>query len=96
MAKRITCINKDNGDHDNPHEAISHYGWTEDGTGASDKWTRPVMVDWVKRGGQAYVRDAQGNIAWCRVRTSSRGTEFLQTVADGTPSDNLLQLHECN
>lgn len=27
MAIRITCINKDNGDHENPNLAITHLGW---------------------------------------------------------------------
>ena len=30
MTIRITCINKDGGNHENPNVAISHLGWTED------------------------------------------------------------------
>jgi len=66
-----------------------------DSTENSGKWDRQTMVNWMKKGGQSYVKDQNG-VAWCQVRTSSAGTEFLQTVADGRPTDNLLNLLECN
>ena len=40
----------------------------------------------VKDGGVAYVRDAYGNTAYVQARTNSRGTHYLQTVADQTPT----------
>jgi hypothetical protein len=36
MAIRITGICKDHGNHENPHEAVSHYRWVEDGTAKTD------------------------------------------------------------
>lgn len=90
---RIRCINKDNGNHDNPHEAITHYGWQEGNV--YKKVDRQTMVDWVKDGNTVFVMDNAGNIAYCYVRISSAGTEFLQTYADGQYSDNLLRLPEC-
>jgi hypothetical protein len=93
MSVRITCINKSGGHHENPHEAISHYGWIENGQ--SKKTDRQTMVNWVKQGNTAYVQDSYGNQANCQVRTSSHGTEFLQTYADNKPTDNLLSLPEC-
>ena len=33
MSIRITCINKSGGYHQDPHHAISHLGWVEDGQG---------------------------------------------------------------
>ena len=95
MSVRITCINKDSGNHDNPHEAISHYGWINESTKEQGKNDRQSMVDWVKKGNKAYVRDSDGNTAYCEVRKSSRGTEFLQTYADDKYTDNLLSLPEC-
>lgn len=95
MALRITCINKSGGHHQDPHEAISHYGWLNESTNSSGKNDRLSMVDWVKSGGKAYVKDIFGNVAYCKVRTSIAGTEFLQTYSDNTPTDNLLSLTEC-
>jgi len=93
MSVRIRCINKP--DRFSPHDAIINYGWIEDGTEKSDVTDRQTMVNWVKRGGIAYVKDSQGNIAYCRVNKSTAGTEFLQTYADGKFTDNLLSLIEC-
>ena len=97
MAVRITCINKPSGDNDNPHEAISHYGWLNEENNQKGKSTRPEMVDWIEnKGGQAYVTDRNGNKVFCEVRQSIRGTKFLQTIADGRYTNNLLELPECN
>jgi hypothetical protein len=95
MAVRITCIDKPSGNLQDPHEAISRYGWTDESTGESKVSTRVQMVDWVKNGGQAYVRDVYGNQVFCNWRKSLNGTEFLQTVTDGKWSDNLLSLPKC-
>jgi len=95
MSVRITCINKDNGNHENPNEAISHYGWINESTNESGKNDRPSMVKWVENGNKAYVKDVSGNVAYCYVRESSKGTKFLQTYADNKYTDNLLSLPEC-
>jgi hypothetical protein len=92
MAVRITCINKDNGNHEDPHLAIQYLGWT-DGS-QSNKSTRLELVDFIEKGGQAYVSDSQGT-AWLIVRTSRFGNKFVKTIADGRESDNLLHLPEC-
>lgn len=90
---RIRCINKDNGNHDNPYEAITHYGWLEDGE--MKKTDRQTMVDWVKKGNVAYVEDNDGHRADCKVEVSAHGTEFLQTYSDRDADNNLLNLKEC-
>jgi hypothetical protein len=95
MSVRITCINKDNGDHYDPHEAITHLGWVEESTGKSDKCTRADMVDFLEKGNSAYVKDAWGNIASLVVRISRFGNKFVKTVADGRETNNLLVLLEC-
>lgn len=94
MAVRIVCINKSGGDHENPHEAVSHYGWKNEITGDSNKATRLSMVAWIEEGNHAYV--GTGSIkVYCEVRQSRNGTKFLQTKSDGEWSNNLLSLPEC-
>lgn len=95
MAVRITCINKSGGYHDNPHEAVTHYGWKNEATNESGKGDRQSMVNWVKNGGVAYVIDSYGNKVYCFVNRSAHGTEFLQTQSDNRPTNNLLELPEC-
>jgi len=96
MSIRIICINKSGGYHDNPHEAISRFGWINEQTGESKIISREDMWKWVSDGGEAYVKDARGNRAPVRAKTNSRGTKYLQTEADGKPTDNLLALRECS
>jgi len=91
----ITCINKAGGDHVNRHESISHLGWTNHGTGKKDISSLAVMVQWIEGGGEAYVQDSSGNIAWLHVRSSQNGHRFVQTGSDGKWSNNLLSLSEC-
>lgn len=95
MSVRITCINKSSGYHENPHEAVSYYGWKNEITNDTGKSARQIMVDWVKNEGNAYVVDAAGNKVYCYVNKSVNGTEFLQTQADGRFTNNLLELPEC-
>jgi len=95
MSVRITCINKDNGNHDNPHEAISHYGWVEDGSAKTGKSSRVALVEWIGNKNFAYVTDSDGNKVKCYVNISQKGNKFLQTYSDGRYTNNLLSLPEC-
>ena len=96
MSIRITCINKDDGNHENPHVAISRFGWINPGTGETGSSTRLQLYSWVKdKSGVAFVQDNRGNLAYLVAKVSARGNPYLQTVADGTPTDNLLRLPEC-
>ncbi len=95
MAIKITCINKDNGNHENPNVAITHLGWLNETEGTSGKNTRLEIYDWIKGGGRAYVKDVYGNIANLVTAETHSGTKYVKTVADGTPTDNLLKLPEC-
>ncbi len=74
------------------HEHITHIRWVDDVSNKGDTSTRADMVAFVEQGGKAYVRDAQGDVAFLRVRTSSSGTKYVQTYADGIFNDNLLAL----
>lgn len=95
MEVRITCINKEQGNHYDPHEAITFYGW-QDPNGNIGKGTRQQMVDWIKQNGNfAYVLDSAGHKVYCYANTSRNGTEFLQTYRDRIWTDNLLELPEC-
>jgi len=51
MALQITCIKKSGGYHDNPHEAISTFGWKEEQTGQTGRSDREKMWQWVTDGG---------------------------------------------
>lgn len=96
MTIRITCINKDGGNHNNPHAAISHLGWTRDESGESGKSTRLQIYDWIKnQKGKAYVRDANGNTSWVGTAETENGTKYVRTYSDNTWTDNLLALPEC-
>lgn len=95
MAVRVVCINKDNGNHENPHLAIEFFGWVNEQTNEQGKNSRDYMVNYVENGGKVYVKDSYGRVAYCEVRTSINGNKFLQTITDGVPTDNLLKLQEC-
>jgi hypothetical protein len=94
MAVRIIAVRKDNGNHYNPHEAISHYKWLNEQTRESDIADRPSMVAWVEKGNRVYVSSQEGTVD-CYVNRSAAGTKFLETRADRRSSNNLLNLPEC-
>jgi hypothetical protein len=52
------------------------------------------MVDFLERGGSAYVSKG-GVVAYLVVRKSISGNKFVQTIADGRETNNLLELPEC-
>ena len=96
MSIRITCINKSGGYHADPHHAISHLAWINEGSGKTGKNTRVEIYDWIKnQDGKAYVQDSKGNKAFVGIREHSNGTKYLQTYADQVWTDNLLALQEC-
>lgn len=96
MSIRITCINKDGGNHENPNVAISHLGWIQDGTGQTGRSTRLQIYDWIKnQNGHAYVQDARGNTSRVGTAETARGTKYVRTYRDSTWTDNLLALPEC-
>jgi len=95
MSVRITCINKAGGYHDDPHVAIEYLGWTNEDSGKQGKSTRLEIYNWLKEGGEAYVKDHYGYKAYLVPKISRNGNPFVQTLADKTPTDNLLKLPEC-
>lgn len=96
---KITGIRKDNGNHNNPYEAVEAYRWVQPGTGNGDITSRQTVVDWLDNGYngekvQVYVEQVFPR-AYCYVNQSMRGTRFLQTRADSVQGNNLLSLPEC-
>ena len=96
MSIRILCINKDGGYHENPHVAISNLGWTNEATGKSGRSTRLEMYNWIEQEkGEAYVKDADGNVAYVGGAISASGNPYVRTYANQKWTDNLLSLPEC-
>ncbi len=91
---RITCINKDNGDHYDPYLGITDFGWKEESTGKTGKCTRSQMVTYLEEGNTAYVADSRGNVVWLVVRLR-QGVKYVKTESNGKETDNLLALSEC-
>lgn len=97
----ITGIKKDNGNHDNPHEAVTHYQWAQyDNAGKVTNSGLKARIDMVNmlEGSlgfkvDAYVERVKPR-AYCFVNKSAYGTKFLQTRADATEQNNLLKLPE--
>jgi len=92
MAVQIVCADKPGGNLHNSHEAITDYGWIEDGTQKKGIWPRQKMVDWVKGGGVAYVEYPD---VICKVLKSPHGTEYLRTKKDGVLRNDLVNLRTC-
>lgn len=96
MAVRITCVRKDGGNHQNPHEGITDFGWVNEQTRATGQSTRAQMIDFLERqNGKAYMKDRFGNVANIGVWVSAHGNKYLRTYVDDKWSDNLLALPEC-
>jgi hypothetical protein len=95
MSVRIVCINKDNGYHQNPHEAIQFLGWLNESTNETGKSSRIDIYNWLLAGNQAYVKDGLGSAVFLQTAISPSGTKFVRTVADRRETNNLLSLPEC-
>ena len=73
------------------HLHIVKLKWIEYETGKPGENTRAQLVTWFRdNGGKGYVNDSIGNQA--DVRVVDANPPYLQTVADGKLTDNLLDL----
>jgi len=95
MAVRITCITKDNGNHENPYLSITSLGWITEGNKTVSMSSRLQIYEFLLANGQAYVLDTFGNKAYLITAISAKGNKYVKTIADETKTDNLLQLPEC-
>lgn len=91
---KITCINKDGGDHYDPNEGITYLGWINESTREVGRSTRMNIVRYLEAGDRAYTEDLHGK-AWLVVKESRHGNKYVKTVADGRETNNLLNLPEC-
>ena len=94
MSIKITCINKDSGNHDNPNLAITHLGWINDVTGNTGITTRLDLYDFIKKGNYVYV-ERLGNKVKVITAETTNGTKYVKTESDSTTNNNLLSLPEC-
>lgn len=92
MAIQIIAIRKDNGNHSNPHEAISKFKWVRPGSSEAHVNAREDIVTYLEKGGTAYV-ETKGHRAYCGVRNNGR-IKYVQTYSDGYYNNNLLSLPE--
>jgi hypothetical protein len=91
----IKCVARRMASTGNGHEHISHLWWENTETRAAGVSTREEMVQYVDANGTTAVwcpdRDPNKKGAW--VHTNSNGrVRYVQTVADGRWTDNLLSL----
>ncbi len=89
---KIIAIRKDNGNHSNPCEAISHFKWINQFTQETGISAREVIVEFLEKDGMAYV-ETSGHRVYCGVRNNGR-IKYVQTYSDGHYDNNLLSLPE--
>lgn len=89
---QIIAIRKDNGNHDNPHEAITDFKWISRVGNSVGESTRVAMVEYIENSNKAYVSNNASKV-YCYVR-SNGNIKFLQTASDGYYNNNLLSLPE--
>jgi hypothetical protein len=79
------------------HEHIAYLWWQNDQTGETGVYTRSQMVAYVGRNGTESVwcpdRDPSKRGAWVHMNSNGH-MRYVQTVADGRWTDNLLSLPE--
>jgi hypothetical protein len=75
------------------HEHIIRVWWINPADGKVGDNSRAEIVSWIEtQNGKAYVEDAAGNRADVHVVKPTYGEKYLQTYADGVPTNNLLAL----
>ncbi len=85
---RITCIRKPQPQ--SPHEHITHVGSN------GQVWSREQVILWIDGNQHTfYTLDSAGRRADVRVRREVGKLPYIQTVADGYWSNNLLTLPQC-
>jgi len=80
----IIAVHLENGEE---HEHITKVKWQE-GTNSNIS-TRAAMIDWIKKGGRAYVTDGYKTV---EVLVVNSEPPYLRTYADGRWTNNLLAL----
>jgi hypothetical protein len=83
---RVTCVTKPN--RNSPHEHITHLG------GPKWVWPREQVIRSIEEESNSFFTYEAGKRAEIRVHERN-GVKYVQTVADGAWTDNLLALNEC-
>jgi hypothetical protein len=73
------------------HEHIASVRWVDHGTQETGQNTRPEMVVWIDKGGDARVRDTNRDVQVGTVHPQGR-LPYIRTHSDGVWTDNLLAL----
>lgn len=73
----------------NDHQHIASLKWLEPGKPTTVVSSREQMVDWIRAGGDARVKDRTGDV---RVGVVEADPPYLRTYADGRYTNNLLSL----
>lgn len=89
MSVRITAIHLSQGGY--AHEHITDVKWTSYEDDSSGQSTKAATIDWIDKGGKAYVASATTKVPVLVIRPQG-GTPYLRTYANGTWTDNLLSL----
>lgn len=71
------------------HEHIAAIRWRNAATNQTGQSTRAVMVDWIRKGGDARVTDGVRSV---QVGVVNVTPPYIRTHADGIWTDNLLSL----
>jgi hypothetical protein len=71
------------------NQHITDVKWISDQDGSVDQSSREVMVDWIDKGGSAWV---QGTNSRSQVGVVRETPPYLRTYANGIWDDNLLSL----
>lgn len=93
----IYGITRDDGDTSDLDAAIDRYYYHKycDGVYCGDLSSpRQYLVDRVKEGSLAYTYPDEHIGALCEVKVSQYGTEYLKTIPDGNPKNNISALPE--
>lgn len=91
MSERITHVRKP--DRNSGHEAISHYGQLQVNGLVKVTERETFIADLKRRGEKAYVNE-DGKGTWCLFKNNGH-VNYLQTEADSTSVNNLLNLPPC-
>lgn len=98
MIYYIYGITRDNGDFSDPDAAIDkyyYYKYDNDGNYQGDfNSGRQYLVDRVKAGSAAYTYPSGHVGAKCEVKVSPYGVEYLKSIPDGNPENNISALPE--
>jgi hypothetical protein len=83
---QVTCVTKTG----TTHESITHLGGT---AGGGWKWTKQQVVNSINDGTNTFYTLVDGKRA--NLHVVKNNPDYVQTVADGQWSNNLLALPRC-